>query len=634
MPIYTVQLDSGQIIDIEGPSGASEAQLKQVADNYLAVAKSPNRPDIPSDSPGMMETAKGGAEALATMGTAATTGTMGYVGGLLKGLAEEVIAGNYGNLEANRRIQQSAMEGMQNLTYEPKTETGKEIVQTVGETLEPLAAVGPLGAELTAISSAVRPTAQVARAGLQPAIDKLQTGVKPIGDKVKNAVSPIESDRSMGAAQLGEGELRQQLVDELPVSFNLTKGQKTRDFDDIKFERETAKLEEGAGLRDRFAEQNLKLQQNIDAFIDSTGAEVTDLRDIGLIVDKALKTRYNSDKKKVRALYKKAENAGETKEKVNVDNLIALLNDSESAESTAPILKAAKNELIRLGGARIDEEGKLVPVSVFGSISIDDAEQIIKFINANSSFDGPDTYYSPLLKKSIDEATEDKGGKLYKAARKARRQMAKDYENDTVINNLIKTKKGTDERKIAFENVLNKIVLDATTSQDSMRKIKRLLMTKDREGQGAQAWKEIQGGVLRHLKDEMTRNMQIDQSGNRVVSPAALDRSIKKLDTGGKLDYIFGKKGAEQVRLVNEVAQDVLVSPPGAINHSNTATALAALLDLTMASTTGLPAPVASGLKLLMDQVKSKKLKVRIKKHLGETKGEAMKRRAANNLQG
>lgn len=634
MPIYTVQLDNGQIIDIEGPSGASDAQLKQVANNYLAVAKSPNRPSSLPDSPGMMEMAKGGAEAVATMGTAATSGTMGYVGGLLKGLAEEVIAGNYGDLEANRRIQQSAIEGMRNLTYEPETETGRDIVETVGETLEPLAAIGPLNAELAAIGSAVRPTAQVANAKLQPTINKLQEKSKFVSDKAKNTLSPIKSDKSVGASQLEEGQLRQELVDELPVSFNLTKGQKTRNFDDIKFERETAKLEEGNELRDRFAEQNLKLQQNIDAFIDSTGAEVTDLRDIGLIVDKALKTRYNKDKQKVRALYKKAENAGETKEKVNVDGLITLLNDSESAESTAPILKAAKNELIRLGGARIDEEGKLVPISVFGSISIDDAEQVIKFINANSSFDGPDTYYAPLLKRSIDEATEDKGGKLYRAARKARRQMAKDYENDTIINNLIKTKKGTDERRVAFENVLNKVVLDATTSQDSMRKIKRLLMTKDSEGQGAQAWKEIQGGVLRHLKDEMTRNMQIDQSGNRVVSPAALDKAIKKLDTGGKLDYIFGKKGAEQVRLVNEVAQDVLVSPPGAINHSNTATALAALLDLTMASTTGLPAPVASGMKLLMDQVKSKKLKAQIKEHLGETKSEAMKRRAANNLKG
>jgi hypothetical protein len=58
--------------------------------------------------------------------------------------------------------------------------------------------------------------------------------------------------------------------------------------------------------------------------------------------------------------------------------------------------------------------------------------------------------------------------------------------------------------------------------------------------------------------------------GNKIVSPAALDKAIVNLDRDGKLDFVFGKQGAQQLRDINDIAKDVYTSPPGAINTSNT----------------------------------------------------------------
>jgi len=76
---------------------------------------------------------KGAGEALLTTATGATTGSLGYLGGTLEGILEEFKSGKFGTQEAAQRIQQSATEGASEYTYAPRTETGQEIVEGVGE---------------------------------------------------------------------------------------------------------------------------------------------------------------------------------------------------------------------------------------------------------------------------------------------------------------------------------------------------------------------------------------------------------------------------------------------------------------------------------------------------------------------
>jgi hypothetical protein len=198
--------------------------------------------------------------------------------------------------------------------------------------------------------------------------------------------------------------------------------------------------------------------------------------------------------------------------------------------------------------------------------------------------------------------------------------VARNYEQSFVVKQLLGTKPGSTDRSVALENVLKKIALDPSTSLDQMRHVRRLLQTGTGgpQGPGAQAWREIQGGVLQHIRDEALKNVARDTAGNRIVSPAQLDSVITRLDKGGKLDYLFGKQGAERLRTVNDVVKDVLTSPPGAVNTSNSATVLLAILDVGVSGLTGVPLPVATTARFAISRIKDAKLRARVKDALGE----------------
>jgi len=579
----------------------------------------------------------GAGEAALTTATGATSGTVGMIGNTLKQLADEMLKGEFGSAESAQRVQRASQEGMEALTYAPRTEAGQDIVQTIGEVTAPLAGAIPLASEMQAAGAGARAVAPIARTTAQrvsaPAVSAAMKVRERISEATPSKKSTAGTAPSAGAAGVDVSTLRQAQADELPIPVKLTKGQKTRKFEDVRFERETAKdPEKGVEIRQRFEEQNEQLLGNLDAFIDETGSQISDLRGIGEIVDKSLRQRATKDKVRIRTLYKEAEKAGEMEEPVELEGLITVLNESRSAESTAPVLVAARKELVRLGGAVEDEEGNLVvktsststkpitePVITGSGMTLNNVEQLRKFVNKVAGNDPTNIKFAGDIKRAIDAATEGKGGNLYKQARAARAKYAMDYENTGLVKRLLNTKRGSEDRAIALEDVLRKSILDPGTSLDDVRQVRRLLQTKGGpEASGKQAWKELQGGTLRHIQEQITKNIQIDQRGNRILSPAALDRQITQLDKTGKLDFVFGKKGAEQLRTINEVAQTVLTSPPGTINHSNTASVLAGLMDVAMTGVTGIPAPIATSFRLLTGSVKDAKLKAKIKQALGE----------------
>ena len=111
----------------------------------------------------------GAGEAALALGTGATGGTIGMIGGTLKGLAEQLLSGQFGTQQAADAVEQAATEGAQSMTFAPRTQAGQEITQTVGEGLAPLAAVAPMTAELGAIAQGTRAAAPAALATLERA---------------------------------------------------------------------------------------------------------------------------------------------------------------------------------------------------------------------------------------------------------------------------------------------------------------------------------------------------------------------------------------------------------------------------------------------------------------------------------
>lgn len=608
------------------------ADLIPGGEGWTPPTETPIQPQ-PAPGPTLGQRLVGAGEAGLTLLTGATGGAAGMVVGTVKGITQSILDGTFGTQQAADMVERQAMEGAQALTYAPRTETGQQYAQEAGKVLAETIPVMPLTAEMGAVSAAARQATPAARAAAvttaaplaKAAVEKAAPAVarvQEVAGKMRQAVTrtpaqPTPGTKgSVGAAATDIGTLRQGKADELPVPIELTKGQRERTFEQQQFEREAAKNPEaGAPIRERFASQNEAIYKNFDAFIDMTGAETADLRSVGTAVDQAIRSRAARDKTKIRTLYKEAEKAGELEQPVTLDGVVKHINENWPDVATAPLLKTAKDWAIKLGIASEGADGTLTAAPV----TLKRAETFRQAINRNTDREATNIRQASILKGAVDEATDGLGGKAYQQARAARAKYANDYENIGLIKDLIGTKRTDRDRAVALENVFDRSIKNG--SLDDVRQLRRILQTEGDEGK--QAWKELQGATVRHLQESAFGNSARDIRGNPVVSPAGLDRAVKALERGGKLDFIFGRRGAEQIRLINDVAKDVATSPPGAVNTSNTASALMTALDtLGSYGTTGLPIPIAHALKASMKSIKDRKIKARVRQALqrAETK--------------
>lgn len=597
-----------------GVSAVAAAPVMTPEEQALEIAGGVGPAEAQPQPFSLPRAAAGGLETLASLITGATTGQLGYAAGAGAGLLEQALAGRLGTKDAANAISQRAAQGLQQYTYQPRTPEAQAGLQTLAD----VAGAVPLApVPVTAVPQALAQGAvQQARATVPAVAAQTAQAAGRAADIIRRpeAAAPTPGTPSgAGAAAVDVATLRQAAAEELPVPIALTEGQKTRQFEQQRFERETAKEPElGEPLRQRFAQQNMQLIQNMDSFIDLTGAEAPDLRTIGISVTGALRSRAARDKTKIRALYKEAEKAGEMEDPVEISGLADFLTENTPEAEVAPILKVARAKAIKLGVLAEDASGNLIAQPA----SLKNIELLRRSINRSTNQEPTNISFAVDLKNIIDKSTETAGGQVYARARAARAKYAKDYENIGIVKNLVGTKRGTTDRAIALEDVLRRSVIDPSTSLDSLQQVRRLLQTEGEEGK--QAYKELQGGVINYIKQEATKNVARDQLGNPIVSPAQLDRAINQLDKSGKLEFLFGKKGAEQIRTLNEVSKDVLTVPPGVVNTSNTGSVILAAMDMAISGTIGLPAPVLSGIRIVSKTVKDAKVKARVKAALGE----------------
>jgi hypothetical protein len=220
--------------------------------------------------------------------------------------------------------------------------------------------------------------------------------------------------------------------------------------------------------------------------------------------------------------------------------------------------------------------------------------------------------FGKQIKDQIDLTTVGKGGELYQKARKLRENYAREFENVGFVDKLLSKKSGTTDRAVALEDVFDHSILKG--SLDDVRSIGRTLKKAGPEGE--QAWRELQGQTIEQMKSAISRNIQRDEIGNPIVSPKQFDSFVKNLDADGKLDYLFGKKGAQQIRDLRDASIDINVPMQG-INQSHSPSAFIQMLDrIEKSALSKLPMGTGELYKIGAESLVKKKLSKQVKESL------------------
>jgi len=618
------------------PEFETVAQAYQIARSGQNQAQLVEKTAPEPTKSGIVEQLIGAGETALTLGTAATGGLFGTVGGGLSEAIQQALAGKFGTKEAAKAIEQRAAAGAERYTYMPRTEAGMEQVQTIGKVAGMLPPVLPgalpvnmLGQTIKQATPIVEATGlrglQMVQQGGQKVAQAAQSGTGIVREALgMEAPTATQIGRASGGAAATPMELqRTTTAQSLPVPVDLTKGAATREASQLAFEKEQIKGPLGAPLRQRAEENNLQALQNFDALIDMTGSQTAAIGPAatGNAVIDALSQGWQGAKAKTSAAYRKADNSPEALNPVDFSiprtlkygeqetttTLFDYLNSKPTGVPSSAIPDTAKQYAIKLGIATQDADGNLVPLAS----NVKTLEQLRKEINASTDYDIVNIRESKILKNLIDETTKDVSGPLYNEARALRESQARKYEGRAIVANLLTTIKGKDDPKIAASEAFNRSILNATPEEVTF--LRRVLLTSGKDGQ--QALKELQGATIKHIETVATSGLQTDSMGRPLVSPAKLNNAVTALDADGRLDIILGKQKAQIVRDLNEVVKYVQTVPPGTlINSSGTSMALMGAIAEAGATgaLTGLPLPAVSLIRAATQQIKNNKLKSRI----------------------
>lgn len=483
--------------------------------------------------------------------------------------------------------------------YQPTSPVSQDVLQSIGKAFEE-SKLPPVLPNLGMLPSYARSVG-----GAPTQVRQAAQTVQEAGPKIAQALrkEPQPTMSGVGAAEVPDYQVRMARALSLPVPIKLSKGEATKDFGQQAFEIETAKNfpdTAGKALIQGKADRNDAILKNFDAFVDANDKEFFSLRKVGKVVDDALTKSYDKDAGLVRAAYEKARAEGAMQDPIDYSPLTTYI------QKQAPTVRAKLSPILDV----VDEEIARNDLTKTGVMPINALEDIYKVINENYDFNAPKHFIE--MKNIINQMTENKGGEAYTVAKKLRQKLANKYENSSYVDKLLNTKKGySKDRLVNLEDVFKHSILDG--GLDDVKAVGYVLKTSGPEG--LKALNELKGQTIQYIKEEVTKSTKNDIKGNPIVSPARFKAIVKELDDDEKLDYLFGKQGAQKIRDLLETTLDIHTNVDGSANYSNSSSAIIRGLDFIGK----FPIPKALGAKTVSEMAKSKELNKRVEESLNYT---------------
>jgi hypothetical protein len=503
----------------------------------------PSAADIPGaipqpkyQEPSMADRLLGIPEAALSTITGAVAMPVGAIAGIFGGRL-----GQGPNVKATERVMEAG-------TYVPRTESGQEYLRSLGQLTSGIPAFVPAVGQAGQVAQGVNALATRAAPAAQRAVQTVQNAL---------VRTPEPQMGGGGAALTQEALLRAERAQRQGIP--LTKGEQTQSLAQQQLEQDLLKSNKPqlvAPLTNLKQQQQEAIGRQFQRLTEATGSTVADvdpiyLRDVGKIVDAPLMAEYEKSIANYRSKYNAADNAGETLQEVPYQSLVDYINKQTPTTRTslAPILQDTLEQL------------KINDPSGTGNISIRALEDVYQNIGKKAQPRTPNSTYGKDLKGLIDQTTEGAGGDLYKEARLARRQFAKEFEDVAAVAKLVGSK--GEDRLVRLSNVFDNVVLGS--SKEDVQHITSLLKRAGPEGQ--QAINELKGQTVQWLKGQAT-------GVNGVTKFDNFRKAVDKLEREDKLTELFGKDGREQILDLRDTVKDAMVKQPGAVNYSNTASAL------------------------------------------------------------
>jgi len=421
-----------------------------------------------------------------------------------------------------------------------------------------LQSLGTLTSGLPAFSPVIGQAGQVAQ-GVNALTARAAPAAQRAIQTVQNALvrTPEQQMAGGGAALTQEALLRAERAQRQGIP--LTKGEQLQSLAQQQLEQDLLKSNKPqlvAPLTNLKQQQQEAIGRQFQKLTEATGSTVADvdpiyLRDVGKIVDAPLMAEYKKSIENYRSKYNAADNAGETLQEVPYQSLVDYINKQTPTTRTslAPILQDTLEQL------------KINDPNGTGSISIRALEDVYQNIGKKAQPGTPNSTYGKDLKNLIDQTTEGAGGDLYKEARSARRQFSKEFDDVRAVAKLVGSK--GEDRLVRLSDVFDNVVLGS--SKEDIQHITSLLKRAGPEGE--QAINELKGQTVQWLKGQAT-------GVNGVTKFDSFRKAVDKLEKEDKLTELFGKDGREQILDLRDTVKDAMVKQLGAVNYSNTASAL------------------------------------------------------------
>ena len=493
------------------------------------------------------------------------------LGATLGGAVIAPIAGVVGSLTSGKFGTQAGVqagqEAMKAVQYQPRTQTAQQALGAVGEFFQPLTAALPptLGSVGTTVNALAVPAMQQTGAAARQMMPPVQNALARVLPKPQQPQM-----QGMGAASTADQLMREERFQRQGI--RTTAGQREQNLQKQQFESEVERgslpgispeaREKLARQYGAFAEgQKQDILNKFELMTEQAGGTIdrSSPRSVGTVIDKALVKQYETKLQKVDDAYQKARDSGETKQIVDTSKLDQWLIDNAPEAISVPQIQTI--------GAKL----KQLKEATGNQVSIDDLENLYKVAGSLAEGNPSAAGFMGKVKGVINEVTEGTGGDLYRAARSERKQLAKDFENVKRVDDLLSTKAGKTDRKVALDDVYNHIVVDG--SLEEMRTVTQLLKKGGLEGQ--QAYKELQGYTLQRMKDLLLKKG--DETDKMVFNN--FNNFVTQLEREDKLAYMFGKTGANEILDLRKSIQDVMVKQPGAVNYSGTGSVVLRGLD-------------------------------------------------------